>query len=87
MEHKTGGTLQLRGGQLADKFGKTTYRIAKDGAISYPTAHKYITKPETVQTLSGVVLYGILVDGLRLSPEQVADMRLGDVFDIIPHSD
>lgn len=78
------GTIRLKSQELIEKFNKTMYRIEKNGAASRPTVLKYMGTPEQVEYLSARVLYGILVDGFELSPEDVANMRFGDVFELIP---
>lgn len=77
------GHVRLKGRELLEKYGTSIYRLAKDGDISYPTAHKYITSPEATQQIDSEVLYGILTS-LGMSHEQVLDMRFGDIFDLVP---
>ncbi|MEI2773397.1 MAG: helix-turn-helix transcriptional regulator [Candidatus Competibacter sp.] len=78
------GSVRLKGRELLEKHNVTMYRLAENGAASWPTVHKYITKPETIDQISTEVLYGILIDGLGLTLQEAADMRLGDLFDFIP---
>lgn len=78
------GTLRLKGRELLEKHKLSMYRLAKDGDISYPTIHRYVTTPDEVQYISLDVLYSVLVNGLGQTPEQAADMRFGDVFDFVP---
>lgn len=84
MANMSSGSVRLKGRELLEKHNVTMYRLAENGAASWPTVHKYITKPETVDQISAEVLYGILIDGLGLTVDQAADMRLGDLFDFIP---
>lgn len=84
MANMASGSVRLKGRELLEKHNVTMYRLSENGAASWPTVHKYITKPETVDQISAEVLYGILIDGLGLTAEQAADMRMGDVFDFVP---
>lgn len=77
------GTIRLKGRELLEKYSKTMYRLEKNKAATRPTILKYINRPEEIDSYSARVVYGILVDGLELSPEQVADMRFGDIFDLL----
>lgn len=84
MANMSSGSVRLKGRELLEKHNVTMYRLAENGAASWPTVHKYITKPETIDQISTEVLYGILIDGLGLTLQEAADMRLGDLFDFIP---
>jgi hypothetical protein len=78
------GFVRLKGRELLDKYGTSMYRLAKDGDVSYPTIHKYITDPESVQMISSEVLFGILINGLGLTVDEVKQLKLGEVFDFVP---
>ena len=84
MANMASGSIRLKGRELLEKHNISMYRLAENGAASWPTVHKYISKPETVDQISAEVLYGILIDGLGLTLEQAADLRMGDVFEFIP---
>ncbi len=84
MASMSSGSLRLKGRELLDKHNISMYRLAENGAASWPTVHKYITRPESIDQISTEVLYGILIDGLGLSVEQAENMRLGDVFEFVP---
>jgi hypothetical protein len=77
------GRVRLKGRELLEKYGVTMYRIGKDGDVSYPTVHKYLTAPDSVKHFSTEVLYGLLM-GLGLSIEEAEQLRLGDVFEFVP---
>ena len=74
------GIARLKGRELLEKFDKTMYRVAKDGDVSYPTLHRYITSTDNIYNINTEVLFGILIDGLGLSIEEAENLRLGDVF-------
>lgn len=59
------------------------HQISMQSGLSYPTVLKYTGDDvDDIQVFSGEVLYGLLTHGLGLTPAQVADLRLGDVFEI-----
>ncbi len=83
MSNMANGTFRLKGRELLEKHNLSMYRLAKDGEVSYPTIHRYVTDPDSIKFISLEVLYGLL-SGLGLSDDQVTDLRFGDVFDIAP---
>lgn len=87
MANMSSGSVRLKGRELLEKHNISMYRLAENGAASWPTVHKYITKPETVDQISAEVLYGILIDGLGMSLDEAAALRFGDVFDFVPAGD
>lgn len=76
------GTVRLKGRELIEKHGVTMYRVAKDGDLSYGTVHRIVTDESGNHGFSAETLYSFLV-GLGLTEKQVADMRIGDVFDLV----
>lgn len=88
MENMTTGVFRLKGSHLL-KLGKARgaqniHQISQKGGVSYPTTHRYFEKSEEVEAVSLRALYGVLVDGLGMSPAEVAALRFGDVFEAIP---
>jgi hypothetical protein len=79
------GTVRLKGRELLEKYGVSMYRVAADGDLSYPTVHKYLSRPDDVQHMSLEVLYGLL-RGLGLTNEQAAELKLGDIFEFVPEN-
>ena len=82
MDIMTSGTVRLKGRELLEKYGVSMYRVAADGGLSYPTVHKYLTRPDDVQHMSLDVLYGLL-RGVGLTSEQAAQLKLGDLFEFV----
>lgn len=83
MTDMAGGRFRLKGRELLERYGVSMYRISENGAASWPTIHKYLATPEKIELFSAEVLYGILIDGLGLTHEEAADLRLGDVFEFV----
>ena len=78
------GYLRLKGSELLKRYDKNLHRASQNGAFSYATVHRYIKHPDDVQAMNVRVLYGFLVEGLGLTPEELSQMKFGDVFDVIP---
>ena len=60
-----------------------SHQLSLRARISYPTVDKYINAPETTSSISALVMAAILLDGLDLTPDQVLELRLGDVFQLV----
>ncbi len=86
------GTFRLKGSKLMDLSrergnAKNPHQVAMRSGVSYPTIHRYIEKSEEVEAVLLRALWGFLVDGIGLSPEDVASMDFGDIFEPLPDSD
>ncbi len=62
--------------------GTNPHRLSLNERVSRPTILKYL-RNEDVRNFSGDVLYAILVNGFGLSPDEIEDLRIGDVFELI----
>ena len=81
------GTVRLNGRFWTEtNLRMNKHRLSQQGRISYPTVLKYLNTPTDVSMFDGGVIYTILVDGMGYSPEDAAELRLGDVFDFVPDS-
>lgn len=82
------GVFRLKGSQLRElartKGVKNIHQVSMRSGVSYPTTYRYIENPDQVESVSLRALYGVLVDGLGLSHEEVANLRLGDILELIP---
>lgn len=58
-------------------------RISLKAGISYATMRRYLTGKFSLYEVNLKALGGLLIYGLGLSKEQAADLRLGDLFEII----
>lgn len=81
-ENMARGTVRLKGRELADKHNKSLYRIHKDGDLAYGTVHRLVNDDES--GFSADTLYSFLV-GLGLTRAQIADLKLGDVFEFVDY--
>ena len=81
------GVFRLKGSKLLEigkrKGVENIHQISMRSGISYPTTRRYIETPEQVEAVSLRALYGVLVDGIGMTREEVAGLRFGDVFDMI----
>lgn len=88
MEQVASGTIRLNrrffdeGNLVINK-----HKLSQTEQVSYPTVMKYITRKGAddfdIRTFSGDVLYAILITGMGYTPEDAANLRLGQVFEIV----
>lgn len=77
------GYFRLRGEGLLKEAGDIPlHRACRRAGVSYPTIHRYING-EDVNGVSLPILYNFLTLGLGLSPSQLAEKKLGEIFDLI----
>lgn len=77
------GYLRLKAAELLKEYDMNLHQASQAGGFSYPTMHRYISRPDTVQAMHTRSIVGLLVDALKLTPEQIANLRFGDVFEIV----
>lgn len=93
MEHMimASGTLRLKGRQLFElglKNGvENVHQVSKKSDASYPTIRRYVENPEAVKAIELEAFASFMVDGLRIAPSDLAEMRFGDVFEFVPKLD
>lgn len=58
------------------------HQLSQTEKISYPTILRYLSGDE-IQMFSGSVLYSILVHGMGLSPDEISELRVGDLFEFV----
>jgi hypothetical protein len=73
----------LKSKRLLEISGLNTNQLAMKARVPQQTAYKYIGKPEKVQALDATTLAKFFLDGLGLSPEQVLEMKIGDLFEFV----
>jgi len=86
MDRRRKSKLIIRGENLL-KLGRgasNTHQLAMASRVSYSTVHKYVLNPQEIKAVDLFVVFAILTDGLGLTPEQVLEMRFGDVFELSP---
>lgn len=67
----------------ADRLKTNKHKTSQAAGISYPTMLKYLNGEEVVDQFSGRVLFSLLMKGFGYTPETAADLRFGDVFDLV----
>lgn len=77
------GYLRLKVAELLKDSDLSLHKASQAGGFAYPTMHRYWRQPETVESLHGRSIVGLLVDALEMSPADVHDLRFGDVFEIV----
>jgi hypothetical protein len=85
------GTFRLNGRFFdRDKLAHNDtnpHRLSLDERVSRPTILKYLQEAGEIENFSGEVLYAILVSGFGLTPEEIRELRIGDVFEVGPRSE
>ena len=82
------GVFRLKGSKILE-IGKgkgvdNIHQISMRSGVSYPTAHRWVEKPEQVEAISLRALYGVLVDGIGLSLGEVSALKISDIFELVP---
>lgn len=83
------GSFRLNGRFFdEEKLKVNKHQLSQVERVSYPTILRYVTKDGEsgefdVRNFSGEVLYAIIVGGMGYSPDEAANLRLGDVFEIV----
>lgn len=73
----------------SDKLRVNKHRLSQQERVSYPTLLRYLDKDEDgepIQNFSGEVLYALLVEGFGMSPDEVENLRVGDIFEVVPRN-
>ena len=78
------GRLRLNGAKLLTigRGADNVHKLALESKRSYPAVKSYVEDPDK-NRIDLDVLGSILVDGQGLTPEQMLNLRLGDVFEYV----
>ena len=81
------GTFRLKGSSLLQRAKDTKgienkLQLSYEARVSYNTIQKYIGG-EGMKALDLRVLCTVLIQGVGYSPEELMDMRFGDIFDYV----
>ncbi len=79
-----GGSFRLRGDVLLShsRRAKNFHRASTLSNTPYPTAHKYLTAPR-LPSISLSILADLAFIGFGITPEELAEMKFGDVFEFV----
>jgi len=77
------GYLRLKAAELIKAKGTNLHRASQRGGFSYPTMHRYIKQPEGVESMHMRSIVGLLVDGLGYTPDEIENLRFGDIFEVV----
>lgn len=72
--------LRFKARELLERHNVSMYRVAQAGGLSYGTVHR-VTTGENNSGMTLDTLRAYLV-GLGFESAEVAEMRIGDVFDV-----
>lgn len=65
------------------KLRMNKHRLAQTEQVSYPTVLKYLGGDEDIRTISGDVLYAILVKGMGYSIEELNRLPISEIFEFV----
>jgi hypothetical protein len=77
------GYLRLKAAELLREHNTNLHQASQKGGFSYPTMHRYIKQPESIESMHMRSIVGLLVDGLGLSPDEIENLRFGDIFEVV----
>lgn len=80
--------LQLRKAALT-RMGpaRSAYHLSQISGITKPTAARYVHRPSEISAMDARAIGTLLVAAAGQDPESVLDLRLGDIFELIPIPD
>lgn len=77
------GYLRLKVTELLEQRGISLHRASQKGGFSYSTVHRYSKRPETVESMHMRSVVSFLIDSLEMAPEEVENLRFGEVFEVV----
>lgn len=75
---------QLYGLAIARGIVLTIQDLAEKSGLTYVTAHKWVTKQNGITGINFLSLAMFLINGLKYSPEEVLNMKIGDILEYVP---
>ncbi len=74
--------LVLRGDKLLEmgEGARNPHQLSLQAGVSYTTVARYVERSESVQSLDLKVLPTLVIRGLKVSPQQLLEMKIGDLF-------
>ena len=77
------GTFRLNGRFFnEDKLKMNMHRLSLEEKVSRPTIVRYL-RDEDIDNFSGEVLFAILTSGFGLSPDEIKELKVSDLFEIV----
>lgn len=84
MNKKNQKRLALKGEVILKISGfENVHQITLHSMISVQTGYKYLQDSRNVKSLDLKVLASLLMDGAGLTPNQVLEMKIGDLFELV----
>ncbi len=81
------GTFRLKGADLLRRFHQRQllnhHQISLQARVTYPTVREWLQDDPPVESLHLPSLFGLLVDGLGMTPREALDLRLGDLLEAV----
>lgn len=81
---RPGGSFRLRGERLLAHSvrARNFHKASTLSNTPYPTAHKYLTAPR-LSSISLDILADLVFIGFGITPDELADLKFGDVFEFV----
>jgi hypothetical protein len=78
------GTFRLKGDHLLtiSKKAHNMHQVSRQAGASWPTIHKYMTS-DKLKSIDLEVLADLLLDGIGLTPEELAIIPFGEIFEFV----
>ena len=84
------GTFRLKGRSLLEyakrRGANNLYQVHLRSGVGWQTAHKYMTKA-SLDSIDLNILADLLIDGVGLHPDEIANLRFGDIFEFVPREE
>lgn len=79
------GYLRLKVNELLEEKGNglSLHRASQIGRFAYPTMWRYWREHDRIKSLHTRSVVGLLVDAIGLTPEEVENLRFGEVFEVV----
>jgi len=61
---------------------KNIHQVSINGRLTYATINRYFNYPEQIGAIRLETLYGVLSDGLLMTPDEVANLKIGDILEV-----
>lgn len=60
------------------------HQLALKAQVSQPTIQKYIVHSKDVKQIDTAVMAALLMRGLEMTREEILNMKIGELFDLVP---
>lgn len=92
MRSVASGNFRLKGSALLERSrekgrAQNAHQAHLKSEVSWPTVLKYLDQSDKIRLIDTESLYGIIVDGLGFSRNELRELSFLDVFDMIAYDE